>query len=48
MVSCLFQGNPKYYRILDAIRDFYTLEWRVTQRGAHQASGSEILRCAAA
>lgn len=31
MAYWLFQGNPKYYRILDAIRDFEQMPWLVTR-----------------
>jgi hypothetical protein len=31
MAYWLFQGNPKYYRILDGIRDFTQMPWFVTR-----------------
>ena len=30
MAYWLFQGNPKYYRIIDGIRDFEQMLWLVT------------------
>ena len=30
MAYWLFQGNPKYYRIVDAIKDFEQMPWLVT------------------
>jgi IS4 transposase len=27
----LFQGNPKYYKVIEAIRDFEQLPWTVTR-----------------
>lgn len=38
----LFQGNPKYYRVFDAIRDFDTLEWRVTELGKEMQPGDGV------
>ncbi|WP_199306625.1 hypothetical protein [Anabaena sphaerica] len=31
MTYWLFQGNPKYYRIIDGIRDFEQMPWLVTR-----------------
>lgn len=38
----LFQGNPDCYRVLDAIRDFDTLEWRVTRLGKEMQPGDGV------
>lgn len=43
MAYWLFQGNPKYYRVLDAIRDLDTMPWRVTRYGAEMQSGDGVL-----
>jgi predicted RNA-binding protein with PUA-like domain len=39
----LFQGNPKYYRILDAIRDLEAIPWRVTRYSKDIAVGDGVL-----
>ncbi|MGL4618652.1 EVE domain-containing protein [Chroococcidiopsis sp.] len=39
----LFQGNPKYYRILDAIRELETIPWRVTRYSKDIAVGDGVL-----
>ncbi|WP_199339818.1 hypothetical protein [Nostoc sp. FACHB-892] len=31
MTYWLFQGNPKYYRIIDGIRDFEQMPWLTTR-----------------
>ena len=35
----LFQGNPKYYRIVDAIKDFEQMPWLVTRYAKDMAIG---------
>ena len=42
MAYWLFQGNPKYYRIFDATRDFNMLEWRVTRHGKEMQRGDGV------
>lgn len=39
----LFQGNPKYYRVLDGIRDFEQMPWLVTRYGRHIAPSDGVL-----
>jgi predicted RNA-binding protein with PUA-like domain len=39
----LFQGNPKYYRILDAIQNLETLAWRVTRYSKEITVGDGVL-----
>jgi len=39
----LFQGNPKYYRITDAIRELQEIPWRVTNHWVSIALGDHIL-----
>lgn len=43
MAYWLFQGNPKYYRVLDGIRDFEQMPWLVTRYGKDIASGDGVL-----
>jgi len=43
MAYWLFQGNPKYYRVLDAIRDFEQMLWLVTRYGKDIAPGDGVL-----
>lgn len=43
MAYWLFQGNPKYYRVLDAIRDFEQMPWLVTRYGKDIAPGDGVL-----
>ncbi|HEY9711609.1 MAG TPA: EVE domain-containing protein [Oculatellaceae cyanobacterium] len=43
MAYWLFQGNPKYYRIIDAIRDFEQMPWLVTRYGKDIAPGDGVL-----
>lgn len=43
MAYWLFQGNPKYYRILDAIRNFDEMPWLVTRYGKLLAVGDGVL-----
>jgi hypothetical protein len=39
MAYWLFKGNPKYYRIIDGVRDFQQRPWVVTRYG------KDILLC---
>lgn len=39
----LFQGNPKYYRLLDAIRERATIPWKVTRYGKRMKIGDGVL-----
>jgi predicted RNA-binding protein with PUA-like domain len=39
----LFQGNPKYYRVIDAIRDFEQMPWLVTRYAKEIAVGDGVL-----
>ena len=39
----LFQGNPKYYRLGDAIRDFEQMPWLVTRYVNEMAVGDGVL-----
>lgn len=43
MTYWLFQGNPKYYRILDAINDLDEMPWLVTRYGQEMATGDGVL-----
>lgn len=43
MFHWLFQGNPKYYCVLDGIRDFEQMPWLVTRYGKDIASGDGVL-----
>jgi predicted RNA-binding protein with PUA-like domain len=43
MAYWLFQSNPKYYRILDAIRDLEEMPWLVTRYGKQIAVGDGVL-----
>lgn len=43
MAYWLFQGNPKYYRIIDAIRDFVQMPGLVTRYGKDMAVGDGVL-----
>ena len=43
MAYWLFQGNPKYYRIIDAIRDFVQMPWLVTRYAKDMAAGDGVL-----
>jgi predicted RNA-binding protein with PUA-like domain len=43
MAYWLFQGNPKYYRVLDGIRDFEKMPWLVTRYGKDIAPGDGVL-----
>lgn len=39
----LFQGNPKYYRVLDSIKDFEQMPWLVTRYSKDIAVGDGVL-----
>lgn len=43
MAYWLFQGNPKYYRVLDGIRDFQQMPWLVTRYDKDIAPGDGVL-----
>lgn len=43
MAYWLFQGNPKYYRIIDGIRDFEKMPWLVTRYAKDIAPGDGVL-----
>ena len=43
MAYWLFQGNPKYYRILDGIRDFTQMPWLVTRYAKDMQPGDGVL-----
>lgn len=43
MAYWLFQGNPKYYRIIEGIRDFEQMPWLVTRYAKDIAPGDGVL-----
>lgn len=43
MTYWLFQGNPKYYRIIDGIRDFEQMPWLATRYAKDMAAGDGVL-----
>lgn len=43
MTYSLFQGNPKYYRIIDGIRDFEQMPWLTTRYAKDMAPGDGVL-----
>ncbi|MDZ8139052.1 MAG: EVE domain-containing protein [Nostoc sp. DedQUE04] len=43
MTYWLFQGNPKYYRIIDGIRDFEQMPWLTTRYAKDIAPGDGVL-----
>ncbi len=43
MAYWLFQGKPKYYRILDALRDFDEMYWPVTLFSKEIVAGDGVL-----
>lgn len=43
MTYWLFQGNPKYYRVIDGIRDFEQMPWLVTRYAKDIAPGDGVL-----
>jgi len=43
MAYWLFQGNPKYYRVAEAIRDLNEMTWIVTRYARDIVAGNEAL-----
>jgi len=43
MAYWLFQGNPKYYRVAEAIRDLNEMTWIVTRYARDIVAGDEAL-----
>lgn len=43
MAYWLFQGNPKYYKVIQAIKDFDEMLWLVTRYGKEIAVGDEVI-----
>lgn len=43
MAYWLFQGNPKYYQIFDAIKDLEQMPWLVTRYDNQIASGDGVI-----
>lgn len=43
MTYWLFQGNPKYYRMIDGIRDFEQMPWLVTRYAKEISPGDGLL-----
>ncbi len=43
MAYWLFQGNPKYYQVVQAIQDFEEMLWLVTRYGKEIAVGDEVI-----
>lgn len=43
MAYWLFQGNPKYYRVLEGIRDFERMPWLVTRHANAISVGDGVL-----
>ena len=43
MAYWLFQSSPKYYYVLDAIRNFEQMLWLVTRYGKDMAPGDGVL-----
>ncbi len=43
MAYWLFQGNPKYYRVLDALRDYQQMPWLTTRYAKDLALGDEVI-----
>ena len=43
MTYWLFQSNLKYYRIIDAIRDFEQMPWFVTRYAKDTVAGDGVL-----
>ena len=44
MTYWLFEGNPKYYRIIDGIGDFEQMPWLATRYAKEMAAGDGVLR----
>ena len=43
MAYWLFQGNPKYYRVLEAIRELEAIPWLVTRYANNIAPGDGVI-----
>lgn len=43
MAYWLFQGNPKYYKVIQATQDFEEMLWLVTRYGKEIAVGDEVM-----
>ncbi len=43
MAYWLFQGNPKYYRVIEALRDFEAMPWLVTRYAKDMSVGDGVL-----
>ena len=43
MAYWLFQGNPKYYRVLDAIQDLEQIPWLVTRSAKEMSIGDKVM-----
>ncbi|MTJ46843.1 EVE domain-containing protein [Dolichospermum sp. UHCC 0259] len=43
MAYWLFQGNPKYYRVLDAIKDLEQIPWLVTRYAKDITPGDGVI-----
>ncbi|MFM7383566.1 MAG: EVE domain-containing protein, partial [Microcystaceae cyanobacterium] len=43
MAYWLFQGNPKYYRLLEAIQAMDTMPWLVTRYAKEMQTGDGVL-----
>lgn len=43
MAYWLFQGNPKYYRIIDGIRDFEQMPWLATRYAKDMVTGDGVV-----
>ncbi|MFM7369652.1 MAG: EVE domain-containing protein, partial [Sphaerospermopsis kisseleviana] len=39
----LFQGNPKYYKVIEAIKDFEQMPWLVTRYAKDIAIGDGVI-----
>jgi hypothetical protein len=43
MTYWLFQGNPKYYHIIDGIREFEQMPWFATRYAKDMVAGDGVL-----
>jgi hypothetical protein len=43
MAYWLFQGNPKYYRIMNGIRDFEQMLWSVTPKAFNKQTAFDMI-----
>ncbi|MBD1212311.1 MAG: EVE domain-containing protein, partial [Dolichospermum circinale Clear-D4] len=43
MAYWLFQGNPKYYRVLEAIKELKEIPWLVTRYAKDIAAGDGVI-----